>query len=208
MRDSALQRRFVRADTRSMLDQPLSQRLREIRETHAPPAPELEPLQEAPRRLPLGELLIEKGLLTEPDLILALAHQRHDGRPLGQILISMGVLTEQELARTLAEQHGFDFSMSLRRRLAPVARPKAEHEPAEGAFEPEPEQEPVERYLVREPGHDDSLHVADSFLDAADAAFELIDERDPAELEIVRARDGEFEHLWSYNRAASQPLAS
>lgn len=191
-----------------MLDQPLSQRLREIRETHAPPATQPDPVPELPRRLPLGELLIEKGLLTEPDLVLALAHQRADGRPLGQILISMGVLTEQELARTLAEQHGFDFSMSLRRRLSPVVRPKDEHhvhEPADDA----PEPEVVERYLVREPGSDESLHVADSFLDAADAAFELIEERDPAELEIVRAREGELERLWSYNRADSaEPLAS
>lgn len=190
-----------------MPDQPLSQRLREIRETHAPPAPALEPVQELPRRLQLGQLLIEKGLLTEPDLVLALAHQRADGRPLGQILLSMGVLTEQELARTLAEQHGFDFSMSLRRRLSPVVRPKVEQsEAAEESSEPEPE--PVERYVVREPGDNEPLHVADSFLDAADAAFELIEERDPAELEIVRAREGEFERLWSYNRADSEPLAS
>jgi len=191
-----------------MPDQPLSQRLREIRETHAPPAPALEPVQELPRRLPLGELLIEKGLLTEPDLVLALAHQRADGRPLGQILLSMGVLTEQELARTLAEQHGFDFSMSLRRRLSPVARPKPEEAP-EAQDEPAEEAaEPAERYLVREPGREEPLHVADSFLDAADAAFELIEERDPAELEIVRAREGELERLWSYKRAASDPLAS
>ncbi len=188
-----------------MPDQPLSQRLREIRETHAPPAPQLEPLQEAPRRRPLGELLIEKGLLAEPDLVLALAHQRDNGRPLGQILISMGVLNEQELARTLAEQHGFDFSMSLRRRLSPVAQPTVEHdEPAEEAAEPEL----VEHYLVREPGSSEPLHVADSFLDAADAAFELIDEHDPAELEIVRDRDGDLEHVWSYNRADAEPLAS
>ena len=188
-----------------MLDQPLSQRLREIRETHAPPAEALEPVHELPRRIPLGELLIAKGLLTEPDLILALAHQRQDGRPLGQILIGMGVLTEQELARTLAEQHGFDFSMSLRRRLSPVVRPKVEAEPLDPAEEaPEPE----ESYLVRQPGREEPLHVADSFLDAADAAFELIEEHDPAELEIVRARAGELEPLWSYNRTDSEPLAS
>lgn len=186
-----------------MLDQPLSQRLREIRESHAPPAPQPTPIQELPRRVPLGQLLIEKGLLSEQDLSLALAHQRDDGRPLGQILISMGILTEHELARTLTEQHGFDFSMSLRRRLSPVARPQpVDDEPLEEAFEPE-------RYLVREPGRDEPLHIAESFLDAADAAFELIDERDPAALEIVRTRDGAFEHLWSYDRAAGeQPLAS
>jgi hypothetical protein len=189
-----------------MLDQPLSNRLREIRETHAPPAAEPVPVQDLPRRLPLGELLVAKGLLSETDLGLALAHQRDDGRPLGQILISMGIITEQELARTLTEQHGFDFSMSLRRRLSPVARPKPEvqyEDELEEAFEPE-------RYYVREPGFDEAIHVADSFLDAADAAFELIDERDPAQLEIVRVRDGEVEHLWAYKREDPQapPLAS
>jgi hypothetical protein len=187
-----------------MLDQPLSQRLREIRETHAPPAPALEPVHELPRRLPLGELLIEKGLLSESDLRLALAHQREDGRPLGQILIGMGILTEQDLARTLTEQHGFDFSMSLRRRLAPIARrPEAEDD---DMVENAPERE---RYMLRETGLEDALHVSDSFLDAADAAFELIEERDPAALEIVRIRNDEVEHLWSYERAtAEEPLAS
>src|SRR5581483_4248632 len=190
------------ADTRYMLDQPLSQRLREIRETHAPPAPALEPVHELPRRLPLGELLIEKGLLSPHDLGLALAHQRDDGRPLGQILIGMGILSEQDLARTLAEQHGFDFSMSLRRRLSPVVgRSQAEDEQPEDGAE-------AERYLLREPGLAEPLHVSDTFLDAADAAFELIDDRDPAALEIVRDRCGELEHLWSYSRAEADAPAA
>ena len=189
-----------------MLDQPLSQRLREIRETHAPPAAEPEAVQELPRRVPLGQLLVEKGVLLESDLTLALAHQRADGRPLGQILLGMGVVTEQELARTLTEQHGFDFSTSLRRRLSPVASPPEAEEPIEDAPEPE-------RYVVREPGFDEPLHVAESFLDAADAAFELIEDSDLDRLEIVRSRDGDLEQLWSYNRAdsdqpAEPPLAS
>jgi hypothetical protein len=45
------------------------------------------------------------------------------------------------------------------------------------------------------------LHVASTFLDAADAAFELIEERNPDRLEIVRAHGGELEHVWSYRRA-------
>jgi len=179
-----------------MLEQPLSNRLREIRETHAPPAPEPTPVEELPRRVPLGQLLIEKGLLSESDLLLGLAHQRDDGRPLGQILLGMGVITEQDLARTLTEQHGFDFSTSLRRRLSPVAAPRRDAEQEE-PFEEAPE---PERYLVRDPDSHEPLHVAESFLDAADRAFELIDERDPDALEIVRARDGELEHLWSYRR--------
>ena len=188
-----------------MLEQPLSNRLREIRETHAPPAAEPAPLHELPRRLPLGQLLVEKGLLSESDLGIALAHQREDGRPLGQVLISMGVVTEQELARTLTEQHGFDFSMSLRRRLSPGLGRTPEVDPEELVDDaPEPE-----RYILREPDAGEPLHVADSFLDAADAAFELIEERDPAALEIVRIRDGETEHLWAYKRddVAEAPAA-
>lgn len=179
-----------------MLEQPLSNRLREIRETHAPPAPEPAPVQDLPRRVPLGQLLIEKGLLSESDLGIALAHQRDDGRPLGQILIGMGVVTEQELARTLTEQHGFDFSMSLRRRLSPGLGRTPEAEPEELLDDaPEPE-----RYVLREPDGGEHLHVAETFLDAADTAFELIEERDPAALEIVRLRDGDVEHLWAYKR--------
>ena len=186
-----------------MLDQPLSQRLREIRETPTPPAPDLAPAEDLPQRRPLGELLVEKGLLSEHDLGIALAQQRDDGRPLGQILIGMGVINEHDLARTLTEQHGFDFSGSLRRRLSPVVEPEVESAPPdEETFEPE-----MEHYLVREPGSEDPVHVAESFLDAADAAFELIEERDPFALEIVRARDGSVEHLWSYTRPDSQ-LAS
>src|SRR5262245_37110239 len=140
-----------------MLEQPLSNRLREIREIHAPPAAESAPVPELRRRLPLGQLLIEKGMLTESDLGLALAHQRQDGRPLGQILISMGVVTEQELARTLTEQHGFDFSMSLRRRLAPGAgRTPQFEETEEELFDEAPD---PERYFVREPEHDEPVHV-------------------------------------------------
>lgn len=179
-----------------MLDQPLSQRLREIREAQPARAnPLLAP--EVPRRVPLGELLVEKGLLSELDLGIALAHQRVDGRPLGQILLGMGVLTEQDLARTLTEQHGFDFSASLRRRLSGPGE-RLDADPAEAEM-PQEAAAP-ERYILRTPGHDDPLHVADSFLDAADAAFELIEDDDPDQLEIVRSRDGSLEHLWSYRR--------
>ena len=195
-----------------MLDQPLSQRLREIREgrtapEEAEPALEAVPaaLPELPPRTPLGRLLVEKGVLSEADLGLALAHQREDGRPLGQILLEMGSVTPSDLARTLTEQHGFDFTASLRRRLSAVESP----EDAEAADEG-PDEEPPggERYLVREPGLGEPLHVADSFLDAADAAFELIEDRDPERLEIVRARDGGLEHLWSYNRADTEEPVS
>ena len=108
---------------------------------------------------------------------------------MGQILLDMGAVTPQNLARTLTEQTGFDFSGSLRRRLASDAGPEA---PDDVAAE--------ERFLVREPDSGEPLHVAGSLLDAADAAFELIEEREPERLEIVRVRGGELEHVWSYVR--------
>jgi hypothetical protein len=178
-----------------MPDQPLSRRLRAIREADsADPGPAVEPEPEpqslaAPRRAPLGRLLVDKGLLSETDLDLALERQREEARPLGQILLDMGAVTPQNLARALTEQTGFDFSASLRRRLA-----------AEGGLEPEDGFVGEERFLVREPGSDEPLHVAASLLDAADAALELIEERDLERLEIVRARGGELEHVWSYER--------
>jgi len=184
-----------------MSDNALSRRLREIREAEALPEPapvqavveeEPDPAR-APRRRPLGEMLVAKGLISEEVLDDALEQQRIDGRPLGQILVAAGVLTPQNLARTLTEQGGFDFSGSLRDRLA-----TGEH-----ALELETEPEtPVESYLLCRPGDPEPLHTATSFLDAADVAFELIEDEQPEELEIVRFRDGERECLWSYRRDA------
>ena len=105
----------VPADTREMADQPLNQRLREIREAHVDPVDE--PAPEPRRRAPLGRLLLEKGLLSGDILDQALEHQRENGRPLGQILVELDAISPQHLARALTEQHGFDFGGSLRARL-------------------------------------------------------------------------------------------
>jgi hypothetical protein len=178
-----------------MLDQPLSRRLRAIRESDAAdlgPAVEPEPEPQslaAPRRAPLGRLLVEKGAISETQLDDALERQDREGKPLGQILLEMGAVTHQDLARTLTGQHGIDPSDSLRRRLA------ADGDPGSGDDAVE-----QERYLVRSDGSADVLHTADTFLDAADVAFELIEERDPDRGEIVRSRAGELEHVWSYER--------
>jgi MSHA biogenesis protein MshE len=174
-----------------MIDQPLNQRLRAIREAQHEPVDE--PAPELPRRAPLGRLLVEKGLLSEDVLEQALERQRENGRPLGQILVELDAVSPQNLARTLTEQHGFDFAGPLRARLG------TGDTVASGGAAPEQAQD--DSYLVRETSGGEPLHVASTFLDAADAAFELIEDRDPEQLEIVRARDGELEHVWSYRRA-------
>jgi hypothetical protein len=58
---------------------------------------------------PLGRLLVANGLVSAPQLELALAEQRRTGRLLGQILVTSGYVTSLALAQTLAEQHGVEL---------------------------------------------------------------------------------------------------
>jgi hypothetical protein len=58
---------------------------------------------------PLGELLVERGLLTEPQLERAISEQGRSGRLLGVILVESGLVGGGELARVLAEQHGVEL---------------------------------------------------------------------------------------------------
>jgi hypothetical protein len=56
--------------------------------------------------LPLGELLIERRLLSRRQLELALQEHQRTGRRLGEVLVSYGFVSEQALATTLLEQVG------------------------------------------------------------------------------------------------------
>jgi hypothetical protein len=75
---------------------------------------------------PLGELLVEKGIVKAPDVEVALAEQRRTGRLLGEILVNFGYVTSWTLAQALAEQHGVE----LQRRASAEETP-AETEPVE-----------------------------------------------------------------------------
>ncbi len=57
----------------------------------------------------LGEVLIDKGLLSQERLELALAHQKITGTLLGEALVKLGFVSSGEIARTLAEQAGIPF---------------------------------------------------------------------------------------------------
>ena len=175
-----------------MQDNALGRRLRELREASFAPEPEPVAVEEAgppapPPRKPLGELLVGKGLLGEAALDHALAEQRATGRPLGQILLAAGAVTPQDLARTVTEQLGFDsVAGSLRVRLAPG--------------------DSAEEYLLIEAGDPEPLFVAETFLDAVDAAFELIEQGEERTLAIVRDQEGERDCVWSYSPEASAEL--
>lgn len=57
----------------------------------------------------LAELLIEKNLITEAQLEIALKEQKRTGERLGQILIRRGFVTQQALGKTLEAQVGTPY---------------------------------------------------------------------------------------------------
>jgi len=57
----------------------------------------------------LGDILIERGLITKEQLDQSLAAQKGTKEPLGQILIRMGFLEESRLRTVLSEQLGVSF---------------------------------------------------------------------------------------------------
>jgi murein DD-endopeptidase MepM/ murein hydrolase activator NlpD len=58
-----------------------------------------------PSKIRVGEVLIQKGLITKDDLAQALAAQRQTQLKLGEVLIQQGTLTRQQLKHALTEQH-------------------------------------------------------------------------------------------------------
>lgn len=60
----------------------------------------------APRGVPLGQLLVERQLVTEEQLAVALAEQERTGKPLGRVLVDLELVNEATVAQALATQHG------------------------------------------------------------------------------------------------------
>ena len=65
-------------------------------------------MAEAPRKM-LGERLLDRGLITERQLDLAMREQRRRGAMLGEILIQLGLVTRQAISSVLAEQGGVTY---------------------------------------------------------------------------------------------------
>ncbi len=57
----------------------------------------------------LGDILIEKGLITEQDLNKALTIQNKSGEKLGEILLKMGTIKEEDLYSALAEIYNVPY---------------------------------------------------------------------------------------------------
>jgi hypothetical protein len=78
------------------------------------------------RRRPIGQILVEKGEISEVDLEAALAEQQRSGRRLGEILIEQGRTSWLAISRAIAEQ------------LLDFQKPDPEPQPEPVAEKPDP----------------------------------------------------------------------
>jgi hypothetical protein len=58
---------------------------------------------------PLGELLLERGLINKDQLEKALELQKEKGGLIGQILVSLGYVKEEEIAHAITAQYGYPY---------------------------------------------------------------------------------------------------
>ena len=102
-------------------------------------------MAETRKKLRLGELLAQQGLITTDQLSIALAEQRHNNVPIGRLLVRLGFVTESAIrdimARTIG-QESIDLAQVVadsealrhvpqefarRNRVLPIAYDAAEH---------------------------------------------------------------------------------
>jgi len=58
---------------------------------------------------PLGEILVDKGIITKDQLNTALEKQAEQGGLIGEVIVALGFATEEAIAQCLAHQFGFAF---------------------------------------------------------------------------------------------------
>jgi len=59
-------------------------------------------------RQPLGEVLVQAGILTREQLANAVERQRQSQERLGQVLLGMGIVTQEDLSQAIARQLGLE----------------------------------------------------------------------------------------------------
>ncbi|MES2564225.1 MAG: GspE/PulE family protein [Pseudomonadota bacterium] len=63
-------------------------------------------MAEQRKKLRLGELLLQQGLITTDQLGIAMAEQRHTGIPLGRLLVRLGFIAEKSIRDIMAQSIG------------------------------------------------------------------------------------------------------
>ncbi len=57
----------------------------------------------------LGELLIERGVITHDQLEMALNYQKEKGGLFGEVLVTLKFASEEDIAQALTSQYGFPY---------------------------------------------------------------------------------------------------
>src|SRR6476469_8754090 len=87
-------------------------------------------------RVPLGQLLVDSGLLDAADLERVLEEQRRTGAPLGRMLVDGGYVASSTIAMALADQHGgllkTEYGFATGR---PTAAQRAARPAGDGSFD-------------------------------------------------------------------------
>lgn len=67
---------------------------------------------ESPKRViskQIGQLLLERGLISKKQLQRALEEQKKENRLLGQILVNLGYIGEEDVVEALTAQYGYPY---------------------------------------------------------------------------------------------------
>jgi hypothetical protein len=137
--------------------------------------------------LPLGELLVERRLLSRRQLELALQEHQRTGRRLGEVLVSYGFVSEQALASTLLEQVGL-----MDAKPAPVDAPQEPLLRAAGPSLAETQHEGAVVLRVEDMLPQPSAHVA-SALEEKVVEFEQRSDQIQASIAEIRGVLGELQ---------------
>lgn len=75
-------------------------------------------------RQALGDLLVDRGMVSPEQLAQALAEQQHTGEFLGTVLLRMGLVTKERLYPIIAEQMGLPYVPLAEAKVSPEALAK------------------------------------------------------------------------------------
>lgn len=140
---------------------------------------------------PLGQILVDRGLLSDEELERALIQQARTGRRLGETLVELGYVSRTALTRALAEQYGLElatergFGTGLRAQIERRQEPEADDA---GPPPDEPAADDGDAYAVPELAH---LEDQWALLAAANqelAALRRADEHRRAQVRRLLAR--------------------
>ncbi len=68
----------------------------------------MKPFKKATNK-PLGELLVERGVIDNEQVNMALAYQKEKGMLFGEVLVDLKFATEEDIAQALTAQYGFPY---------------------------------------------------------------------------------------------------